>query len=71
MRQAGRYMSEYPRSSASTLLVEICKKPSLAAEVTSPAAEFLGVDAAISFADLLLPLKSWVYPSTSPPTKAR
>ena len=38
-------------------LVEICKKPELAAEVTITAAEFLKVDAAIIFADLLLPLE--------------
>jgi uroporphyrinogen decarboxylase len=38
-------------------LVEICKQPELAAEVTITAAEFLEVDAAIIFADLLLPLE--------------
>lgn len=38
-------------------LVEICKNPELAAEVTITAAEFLKVDAAIIFADLLLPLE--------------
>lgn len=38
-------------------LIEICKRPQLAAEVTITAAEFLGVDAAIIFADLLLPLE--------------
>jgi uroporphyrinogen decarboxylase len=38
-------------------LIEICKKPELAAEVTITAAETLGVDAAIIFADLLLPLE--------------
>ena len=38
-------------------LIEICKKPEIAAEVTITAAEALGVDAAIIFADLLLPLE--------------
>ncbi len=38
-------------------LLEICKKPALAAEVTITAAEILGIDAAIIFADLLLPLE--------------
>jgi len=38
-------------------LLEICKKPELAAQVTIEAAEILGVDAAIIFADLLLPLE--------------
>jgi uroporphyrinogen decarboxylase len=37
--------------------VEICKQPEIAAEVTITAAEKLGVDAAIIFADLLLPLE--------------
>jgi uroporphyrinogen decarboxylase len=57
MRQAGRYMPEYRLIRKSHSLLEICKKPELAAEVTITAAEFLGVDAAIIFADLLLPLE--------------
>jgi uroporphyrinogen decarboxylase len=57
MRQAGRYMPEYRAVRKQYSLLEICKKPALAAEVTITAAEFLGVDAAIIFADLLLPLE--------------
>ncbi len=57
MRQAGRYMSEYREVRKYHSLVEICKKPKLAAEVTITAAEALKVDAAIIFADLLLPLE--------------
>jgi uroporphyrinogen decarboxylase len=57
MRQAGRYMAEYREVRKHHSLVEICKKPSLAAEVTITAAEALKVDAAIIFADLLLPLE--------------
>src|SRR5438105_13673102 len=57
MRQAGRYMSEDRAIRKSHSLIEICKKPALAAEVTITAAEALGVDAAIIFADLLLPLE--------------
>ena len=57
MRQAGRYMSEYREVRKHHSLVEICKKPKLAAEVTITAAEALRVDAAIIFADLLLPLE--------------
>ena len=57
MRQAGRYMREYREVRKHHSLVEICKKPELAAEVTITAAERLGVDAAIIFADLLLPLE--------------
>ena len=57
MRQAGRYMAEYRAVRKAHSLLEICKTPSLAAEVTITAAEILGVDAAIIFADLLLPLE--------------
>jgi uroporphyrinogen decarboxylase len=57
MRQAGRYMSEYRSVRKQHSLLEICQKPTLAAEVTITAAEILGVDAAIIFADLLLPLE--------------
>jgi len=58
MRQAGRYMTEYRTLRRKHSLLEICKSPQLAAEVTVTAAEALGVDAAIIFADLLLPLES-------------
>jgi uroporphyrinogen decarboxylase len=57
LRQAGRYMQEYREVRKHHTLVEICKQPELAAEVTITAAEKLGVDAAIIFADLLLPLE--------------
>jgi len=57
MRQAGRYMPEYRAVRKQHSLIEICKKPELAAEVTVTAAEALGVDAAIIFADLLLPVE--------------
>ena len=57
MRQAGRYMAEYRAVRKKHSLIEICKKPELAAEVTITAAQALGVDAAIIFADLLLPLE--------------
>lgn len=57
LRQAGRYMAEYQEVRKRHSLLEICKEPALAAEVTITAAEKLGVDAAIIFADLLLPLE--------------
>src|ERR1700739_2565887 len=57
MRQAGRYMSEYRAVRKRYSLLEICKKPEVAAQVTIEAAEILKVDAAIIFADLLLPLE--------------
>jgi uroporphyrinogen decarboxylase len=57
MRQAGRYMAEYRAVRKQYSLIEICKKPEIAAQVTIEAAEILQVDAAIIFADLLLPLE--------------
>jgi len=57
MRQAGRYMPEYRAVRKQYSLIEICKKPEIAAQVTIEAAEILKVDAAIIFADLLLPLE--------------
>src|SRR6202451_3957751 len=57
MRQAGRYMPEYRAVRKQYSLIEICKQPQVAADVTITAAEILGVDAAIIFADLLLPLE--------------
>lgn len=57
MRQAGRYMAEYRAVRKHHSILEICKTPALAAEVTITAAEKLDVDAAIIFADLLLPLE--------------
>ncbi|MBZ5514107.1 MAG: uroporphyrinogen decarboxylase [Acidobacteriia bacterium] len=54
MRQAGRYMREYAELRARVPFLELCKNPQLVSEVTVTAAERLGVDAAILFADLLL-----------------
>ena len=57
MRQAGRYMSEYREIRAKVSFLELCKNVDLATEVTVYAAERLGVDAAILFADILLILE--------------
>lgn len=57
MRQAGRYMSEYRSLRSKVSFLELCKNPELAAETTVFAAETLGVDAAILFADILLILE--------------
>src|SRR4051812_11244823 len=57
MRQAGRYMAEYREVRARVSFLELCKDPALATEVTVTAAERLGVDAAILFADILLILE--------------
>ncbi len=56
MRQAGRYMPEYRAIRAKHTLLEICRQPDLAAEVTLQPVSAFGVDAAILFADILLPL---------------
>ena len=50
-------MPEYRAIRKQYSLIEICKKPEIAAQVTIEAAEILNVDAAIIFADLLLPLE--------------
>jgi len=55
LRQAGRYMPEYMAVRKHHSLLDICRTPEIASEVTITAAERLGVDAAIIFADLLLP----------------
>jgi uroporphyrinogen decarboxylase len=57
MRQAGRYMKQYRDIRAKHGILEICKRPDLAAAVTLQPVEILDVDAAIIFADLLLPVE--------------
>jgi uroporphyrinogen decarboxylase len=56
MRQAGRYLPQYRRVRDRYPFLEMCRRPELAAEVTLAAVEYLRVDAAIIFADILLPL---------------
>jgi uroporphyrinogen decarboxylase len=56
MRQAGRYMPEYRAIREKYTLIEICQQPEIAAEVTMQPIRALGVDAAILFADILLPV---------------
>ncbi|HEY9734058.1 MAG TPA: uroporphyrinogen decarboxylase [Drouetiella sp.] len=56
MRQAGRFQAEYRAIREKVSFLELCGKPELAAQVTVFAVEQLQVDAAIIFADILLPL---------------
>ncbi len=57
MRQAGRYQKEYRALREKYSFLEMCKTPELAARVTLLPVEQLKVDAAIIFADILLPLE--------------
>lgn len=56
MRQAGRYMKEFREIRSRVSLLELCKTPELACQVTVHAQETLNVDATIIFSDILVPL---------------
>jgi len=58
MRQAGRYQDSYQAIRKKTDFLTLCRTPKLAAQVTLNAVEELGVDAAIIFSDILIPLEA-------------
>jgi uroporphyrinogen decarboxylase len=57
MRQAGRYMAEYRALRQNYTLLQLCRTPDLATEVTMQPLRRIELDAAILFSDLLLPLE--------------
>ena len=56
MRQAGRSFAEYRKLREKHSILELCHTPDLAAEVTLQPVDRLGVDAAILFSDIVVPL---------------
>ena len=58
MRQAGRSLPEYRAIREGTAMLEACMDPALVTEITMQPVRRYGVDAAIFFSDIVLPLKA-------------
>src|SRR6186713_2929036 len=58
MRQAGRSLPEYRRVREGIPMLESCRRPDLVAEITLQPVRRHGVDAAILFSDIVVPLKA-------------
>ncbi len=58
MRQAGRYMQEYRDLREKYSFLDMCKIPEVALEVTMQPVDKVGVDAAILFSDILIPVEA-------------
>src|SRR5258708_17458756 len=56
MRQAGRYLPEYRQLKGTKNILDIIRNPELAAKITMQPVEILNVDAAILYADIMIPL---------------
>lgn len=56
MRQAGRYLPEYRELKGTKNILDIVKTPELAAQIALQPVDILGVDAAILYADIMIPL---------------
>ena len=59
MRQAGRSLPEYRASRKDIGMLESCMRPDLVAEITMQPVRRYGVDAAVLYSDIMLPLKAW------------
>jgi uroporphyrinogen decarboxylase len=67
MRQAGRYMGHYRERRAGKSFLDLCRDSALAAEITVYAREWLDVDAAIIFSDILVVLQTLGLPLSFTP----